>query len=153
MTKAIRSRRLGAVLGGTLLLGLSFFSPGSTAAATTGGCNPHIPINGWDVGVCISDRGTSSPTQVTPDVYLNKVGSVPSNCRMYIEVWSDNGPVLRRDDGHPCVARKASYEYTGAGHLVTLVIDRCYPGLHTHAFYYIGSTIHIGDSPHIDYGC
>ncbi|GAA4635716.1 hypothetical protein GCM10023196_082290 [Actinoallomurus vinaceus] len=153
MTKAIKGRRLGAILGGTLLLGLSFFSPGSSAAAATGGCNPHIKVNGWDVGVCISDRGTSSPRRVFPDVYLNQVGSVPSNCTMYIELWSDDGLELARDDGHPCVARQASYQYTSGGGLVSLNIDQCYRGLHTHAFYYIGSTVHIGDSPHIDYGC
>ncbi|OLZ64255.1 hypothetical protein AV521_36390 [Streptomyces sp. IMTB 2501] len=130
---------------------MAVFLPATSASAATGGCDPHIKVNGWDVGVCISDRNTSA---VTADVYLNVVpGPQPSNCRMYIEIWSDAGLEAPRDDGHPCAARSSSYVYTVQGQPARLKIIRCYRGLHAHAFYYVGSTMHIGDSPHFDYGC
>ena len=54
-----------------------------------GGCTPHAKSNGWDIGVCISNRGTQ--TQVYPDIYVNTVGTKPNGC--YVRVYAYDGTI------------------------------------------------------------
>jgi hypothetical protein len=137
---------LAAIAAGLLTVAQAAFL-GQPAWAANGGCNPHIRVNGWDVGVCISDRGQKQ--LLFPDIYLNTVGTHGSSCTVYIEVWYDGGLLDTRDGGHPCVSSKTPYDDTQSP---IFHPTGCYFGVHAHAFYYSDNkTFQIGDSPSFDY--
>jgi hypothetical protein len=57
------------------------------AQATVGGCSPNWSGNGYNIGVCINDRGTT--TMAFPDIYVNTSAGT-ANCSILIEVWNDS---------------------------------------------------------------
>ena len=64
----------------------------TVANAGGGGCNGHWggPNNSFEMGVCISDRGTNGQT-IYPDVYVNQ--QAPGwnwSCSLYLELWAGN---------------------------------------------------------------
>ena len=76
------------------------------AAAAIGGCRENWggPNNSFEMGVCISDRGTSGyGYTIYPDVYVNQ--QAPGwnwTCSLYIEVW-DNSYRELQSGPYPCV--------------------------------------------------
>src|SRR5690349_1440727 len=60
--------------------------PATASTATVGGCSEHYggPNNSFDMGICISNRG--SWDTVYPDVYVNQQPTGPFLCTLYIEV-------------------------------------------------------------------
>ncbi len=118
----------------------------STSAAiplATGGCAEHSggPNNSFEMGVCISDRGTDG-TIIYPDVYVNQAPLGPWVCTLYIELW-DGGNKLFQDAGHNCVT--GHYDSTKV--LVTAG-SGCTDPLHTSVWILFESVFYrIGDSP------
>lgn len=70
------------------------------ANATSTHCDPHIKLTagrgaGFDIGVCIDDRGTG--TTAYPDIWVNTAGTT-ANCSINISVWDDRGNRLSATD-------------------------------------------------------
>jgi hypothetical protein len=141
-----------------LLMGMAFalliaLGMASTALAATtshvhpfsiGGCAEHRggPNNSFEMGVCISDRGTKHT--VYPDAYVNQQPSGPFNCTLYIELWN-GGTKIFQDAGHPCTV--GHYNST----LIFTLTSGCAP-LHTSVWIsYFGTFYRIGDSPTYTY--
>jgi hypothetical protein len=74
----------------------SIGSVGFTNASHIGGCNPHIKVAGFDIGVCIDDRGTAKTAHPTayPDIWVNTAGNT-AHCRINISVWDNATPSHR----------------------------------------------------------
>jgi hypothetical protein len=69
---------------------------GTVAAAGghRGGCTPHAATEGFDIGVCIDDHGTS--TTAYPDVYVNSAPllGLRESCKIDVETWDDHNHKL-----------------------------------------------------------
>src|SRR5262245_39342602 len=66
---------------------------------------PLLPLVGWEIGVCISNRRTA--TQVYPDIYVNHTGFIPPACTMKIgafdatiEAWARGVTINKCATGH-----------------------------------------------------
>jgi len=112
-------------------------------ALATGGCAEHTggPNSSFEMGICISNRGTAHT--VYPDVYVNKQPTGPFSCTLYIEIWA-GGTKLSQDAGHSCtVGHYNSTSLTALGGCAAL---------HTSAWIsYSGTFYRIGDSPTYTY--
>ena len=117
------------------------YTTGQAAAGNrtrVGGCDPHIKVHGFDIGVCIDDRATG--TTAYPDVWINTLGPA-TNCHINISVWDNAGQRLSAIE-QPC---------TPGRHLGTAVTPKTGAVVHTFArLDYPGQPgIAVGDSPAI----
>ncbi len=75
---------------------------GGASTAANGGCNPHVKLQGFDIGVCVHPGAT--PGTVAPDVYVNQAPFNPlglfGSCSITLSVWDDAGHELT-DPAHP----------------------------------------------------
>lgn len=125
---------------------IAFFRFSGTAFAATGGCAEHFggPSNLFEMGVCISDRGTNG-TQIIPDVYVNQQPEGPFICTLNIEIWDNSGHKYFQDGGHLC---EAGNHYTSSQILINPPGSGCTPPLHSSVWIsYEGTFYRIGDSP------
>ena len=86
--------------------------PGAASPAVSGGgCFAHSTnprISGWDIGDCISNRGTQ--TQVYPDMYINQVGWLPGGCFVRLYALDRTIQQTARSQDFPCAT--GHYEIT-----------------------------------------
>jgi hypothetical protein len=152
MGRDMRNRFARAALGAAatvalLVLSCVFAGP---AEAAVGGCNPHLKAAGFDVGACISNRGSANPTYVYPDIYVNNVPAGPNSCTIYVELWHGNQKVFT-DAGHSC--SKGHDDATDKnGNIVHTQVPGC---LYLHASTQMtlnGQFVRIGDSPTYKFG-
>lgn len=142
--QVISMRRIPIAIMLALAFIVLFRLSGTAYAATasaTGGCAEHS-VNGFEMGVCISDRGTSG-TQIIPDVYVNQQPEGPFICTLYIELW-DGGNKIFQDAGHLCFVD----HYTSTKELINPPGNGCTDFLHTSVWIsFEGVFYRIGDSP------
>ena len=67
--------------------------PANAGPGANGACRESATVRGYQMGVCISDRGTGGQT-IFPDVYVNKEGGNLDNCRLYMEVYEGGRRVV-----------------------------------------------------------
>jgi hypothetical protein len=107
---------------------------GQAAEASVGGCSTY-DVRGYNVGVCIDDRGSTSAA--FPDIYVNRSAGTAS-CQIQLSVWNDQSTRF-----------SARFLPCAAGHYLG------YPtpfvlATNAHAFARLdlgGSSFGIGDSP------
>lgn len=111
--------------------------PGSNRTHV-GGCNPHIKVHGFDIGVCMDDHATG--TTAFPDIYINTSGPT-ANCMINVSVWDNAGHRLSAIE-RPCTAGRRSVPGVPVAPKAAAV-------LHTFArLDYTGQpSIPVGDSP------
>ena len=141
-------RTAARVTAALALLAVPFVSAGSAEAAT-GGCNPHIKVAGFDIGVCISNRGSANPTFVYSDIYVNNVPTGPFSCTIYVEQW-DGGTKVFQDDGHSCA--KGHYDAMHDKKIIDSEVVGC-RHLHSSSWMTLNGTfVRIGDSSTYQFG-
>lgn len=146
-----RARRLCAVAALACATALTAAAVPAQAAASQsqtaqGGCNEYtVGSTGFEIGVCINDRGTG--TTAYPDIYVNKVGAHTGSCSIGIELWDNNN----HHYGTTAQASCGKGHHTGDayGPVSSTTEIHAFARLHANGTsYYFGGTK--GDSPTID---
>ncbi|MEV1243202.1 hypothetical protein ACIBO2_33780 [Nonomuraea sp. NPDC050022] len=146
MIPRLRKGRLAATAA-VAMVALSLMA--GPAAASKGGCKESSTIQGYQMGVCLSDL--DQPILTFPDVYVNKTPASTSGCRLYLELWEGGkweGEVVT----DPFSCAKGHYPLVAGDNGIARE-PGCHK-LHSHAYIRIngGPIIRIGDSPEIWYG-
>lgn len=137
-----------ATSGGTPAASAEAVAPVGYAAL--GGCNEYTVGNtGFEIGVCINDRGTG--TTAYPDIYLNQIGAHRGSCAIRIELWDDAGHSVGNASSAPCTS--AHHTGNAYGPVHSPVSVHAFARLQTNGTsYYFGAgrgdspTIHLGTS-------
>lgn len=93
---------------GTALTAAPASAAAGRSAASQGGCSTYTvkAAPGFNIGVCINDRGTR--TTAYPDIYVNSAGNT-ARCGINISVWDDANHRLSATE-----VRCGKGHYTGA---------------------------------------
>lgn len=85
---------IATMIAATLTSGVITVTTTAHAADHQGGCNSNVNTQGFDLGVCIDDRGTG--TTAFPDLYVNAAPQMGlrESCRIDIETWDDRNNKL-----------------------------------------------------------
>ncbi|MEU1844388.1 hypothetical protein [Micromonospora sediminicola] len=109
---------MGAALSGIAVATSLMVAP-TAAHAAGGGCIDYIK-NGWNIGVCSGDNGST----IFADLYVNVRGSLGSSCYVNIFIVNSSGtPVESRTDGcyaghHPAITYPLNGKYHTVGRVV-----------------------------------
>jgi hypothetical protein len=121
--------------------GLAVLTATQGAFASQGGCTNYTGIHGYDVGVCVNDKGTGLTAY--PDIYVNRSAGTGS-CTITIQLWNDLNQRFGNDATVDC----------GSGHKVGNATSLNSPQtVHAFARLNLGGTQYaMGDSPSIRVG-
>jgi len=113
-------------------------------ARAAGGCGAHFnPTAGFDIGVCVDDRG--STVTAYPDVWVNESPGASSNCAIVIQVWDDHNNRYGDERSLSCAKGEKPGNATGPFTMPTKV--------HAYArLDYNGQRYAVGDSPAVALG-